>query len=187
MFSKLFSTIFLAHTLFSLTSAAQVDLSTVGPLTPLSSKSKICNVLDYGGVADNSTDIGPAITLAFSSCASTGNATLYIPPGSYSRTPPPPNISSQTYNRSQNRRNAQKRLCLRPPNRRPHHLDLRRHFQRKRLRPRIRHRHRSLFFQLPRRNKRTRLPHTPLLVRTKRASIPVYLLHVDIHPRYHIR
>jgi rhamnogalacturonan hydrolase len=86
MFSKLFSAILLANTLFSAwTSATQVDLSTVGPLTPLSSKTKICNILNYGGVADNSTDIGPAIELAFSSCAITGAATIYIPPGSYSR------------------------------------------------------------------------------------------------------
>ncbi|KAN0092144.1 carbohydrate-binding module family 1 protein [Hyaloscypha variabilis] len=85
MFSELFSAVLLANTLFSaLTSATQVDLSTVGPLTPLSSKTKICNILDYGGIADNSTDIGPAIELAFSSCAITGAATIYIPPGSYS-------------------------------------------------------------------------------------------------------
>jgi len=36
-------------------------------------------------VADNKTDIGPAIKLAFSSCAISGGATIYIPPGSYSR------------------------------------------------------------------------------------------------------
>jgi rhamnogalacturonan hydrolase len=64
---------------------ALVDLSSVGPSTPLSAKSTICNVLNYGGVADNKTDIGPAIKLAFSSCAIKGGATLYIPPGSYSR------------------------------------------------------------------------------------------------------
>ncbi|KAH7379816.1 pectin lyase fold/virulence factor [Cadophora sp. MPI-SDFR-AT-0126] len=64
--------------------AAQVDKTTVGPLTPLSSKSKICNVLDYGAKADNKTDIGPAILSAFSKCASNGGATIYVPPGSYS-------------------------------------------------------------------------------------------------------
>jgi rhamnogalacturonan hydrolase len=36
----------------------------VGPTTPLSSKSNICNILDYGGCADGK-DIGPAITDAF--------------------------------------------------------------------------------------------------------------------------
>ena len=65
--------------------AAQVDKSKVGPLTALSSKSKVCNVLDYGGKADNKTDIGPAISAAFTQCAGLGKATLYIPPGSYSR------------------------------------------------------------------------------------------------------
>jgi len=64
--------------------AAQVDTAAVGAKTPLSSKSTICNVLDYGAVADNKTDIGPAILKAFSSCASSGGATIYVPPGSYS-------------------------------------------------------------------------------------------------------
>lgn len=73
--------------LFSSLAQAQaiVDKSTVGPLTTLSTKSKVCSVLDYGGVADNATDVGPAILKAFSECASTGGATIYIPPGSYSR------------------------------------------------------------------------------------------------------
>ena len=33
-----------------------VDKSKVGPLTALSAKSKICNVLNYGAIADNKTD-----------------------------------------------------------------------------------------------------------------------------------
>lgn len=86
MVSKLFSALlvpaFLLPTLAQ--AAAQVDLTSVGPLTALSSKSKICNVLDYGGVADNSTDLAPAIEKAFSSCAISGGATIYIPPGTYS-------------------------------------------------------------------------------------------------------
>lgn len=85
MFSKFMANLLLPALLFSLLSqATQVNLDTVGPLTPLSAKSKICNVLDYGAVADNITDIGPAIKSAFSSCAASGAATLYIPPGSYS-------------------------------------------------------------------------------------------------------
>ncbi|TVY36592.1 putative rhamnogalacturonase A [Lachnellula subtilissima] len=64
--------------------AAQIDITSLGPKTALSAKSKICNVLDYGAVADNKTDIGPAILKAFSSCATTGGATIYVPPGSYS-------------------------------------------------------------------------------------------------------
>jgi rhamnogalacturonan hydrolase len=47
-------------------------------------------------VADNSTDLGPAIKSAFSSCAITGGATIYIPPGSYSRTFPLISIPSNT-------------------------------------------------------------------------------------------
>ena len=86
MFSKLFSALLLLTLLLSsVVQATQVDKRSVGALTPLSSKSKICNVLDYGGVADNKTDIGPAIKSAFSSCVISGGATLYIPPGSYSR------------------------------------------------------------------------------------------------------
>jgi rhamnogalacturonan hydrolase len=90
MFFNLFSTVALAALLLSpLTSATQVDKRSVGALTPLSSKTKVCNILDYGGVADNSTDIGPAIKLAFSSCAISGGATIYIPPGYYSCTSSP--------------------------------------------------------------------------------------------------
>lgn len=85
MLSKLLFVVPLAALLLSpLTSATLVDKRSVGALTPLSSKTKICNVLDYGAVADNSTDLGPAIKSAFSSCAITGGATIYIPPGSYS-------------------------------------------------------------------------------------------------------
>ena len=55
-----------------------------GALTPLSSKSKQCSVLDYGGVADGETDVGPAITKAFTDCVGDGSATLVIPDGNYS-------------------------------------------------------------------------------------------------------
>ncbi|KAL6235692.1 RGase A [Aspergillus navahoensis] len=55
----------------------------VGPLTSVSSKSqtKTCNVLDYGAVADKSTDIGPALSSAWDECADGG--VVYIPPGDY--------------------------------------------------------------------------------------------------------
>jgi rhamnogalacturonan hydrolase len=86
MLSKLLSSLVLpALLLSSFTDATQVDKRSVGALTPLSSKTKVCNILDYGGIADNSTDIGPAIKSAFSDCAINGGATIYIPPGSYSR------------------------------------------------------------------------------------------------------
>ena len=55
----------------------------VGPLTSASSKAayKTCNVLDYGAVADNSTDLGPAITSAWDECSDGG--LIYIPSGNY--------------------------------------------------------------------------------------------------------
>lgn len=86
MFSNIVSALLVPALLFSslVQGAAQVDKASVGPLTPLSAKSKICNVLDYGAKADNKTDIGPAILSAFSKCAITGGATIYVPPGSYS-------------------------------------------------------------------------------------------------------
>lgn len=49
----------------------------------------MCNVLDYGGVADNATDIGPAIRKAYTDCvsrATTSNpadTVLLVPPGTY--------------------------------------------------------------------------------------------------------
>ncbi|TVY51695.1 Rhamnogalacturonase A, partial [Lachnellula cervina] len=85
MFFNIFKAVVPALLLSSVAqAAAQIDTTSVGAKTPLSSKSKICNVLDYGAVADNKTDIGPAILKAFSSCATTGGATIYVPPGSYS-------------------------------------------------------------------------------------------------------
>lgn len=48
-----------------------------------------CNVLSYGGVADNATDIAPAITKAYTDCvrgATTTNpadTVLYVPQGTY--------------------------------------------------------------------------------------------------------
>ena len=58
----------------------------VGPTSSLSDKSgTICNVLDYGGVADGKTDIAVAITNAFSQCVvkASGGATLLVPEGEY--------------------------------------------------------------------------------------------------------
>ena len=46
----------------------------VGPLTSTQSKwtTKVCNVTDYGAVADGQTDLGPALTAAFNACSSGG-------------------------------------------------------------------------------------------------------------------
>lgn len=85
MFHNLLTTIGISATLLSAVRAdASIDYTALGPSTSLASKSTICSVLDYGGVADGTTDVGPAILEAFSSCAAAGGATLYIPPGNYS-------------------------------------------------------------------------------------------------------
>jgi len=45
---------------------------------------KTCSVLDYGGKADNRTDVGPAMLNAYKSCVSgTAGAVLLVPTGSY--------------------------------------------------------------------------------------------------------
>ncbi len=64
---------------------AMVDKRSVGAKTALSAKSTICNVKDYGAVADGKTDIGPAISKAYSQCAIKGGATILVPPGNYAR------------------------------------------------------------------------------------------------------
>lgn len=55
----------------------------VGPLTSHAAKSKVktCSVLDYGGKADKSTDVGPALLKAFAACKSGG--TVVVPAGDY--------------------------------------------------------------------------------------------------------
>ncbi|KAM0155045.1 hypothetical protein ACHAQE_006947 [Botrytis cinerea] len=54
----------------------------VGPLTSRESKAtKVCSVLDYGGKASKTSDIGPALTSAFAACKTGG--TVYVPPGDY--------------------------------------------------------------------------------------------------------
>ncbi len=53
----------LTSVLLATVASAQLSGS-VGPTTPLSQKSHICSVLDYGGSV-GSSDIGPAITSAF--------------------------------------------------------------------------------------------------------------------------
>ncbi|ESZ92426.1 rhamnogalacturonan hydrolase [Sclerotinia borealis F-4128] len=58
---------------------------TVGPLTSRESKAtKVCSVLDYGGVASKTSDIGPALASAFAACKTGG--TVYVPPGDYGMT-----------------------------------------------------------------------------------------------------
>ncbi len=62
--------------------AAQLSGS-VGPTTTRAAKRavKVCNVLNYGGVASQTSDIGPPLASAFVACKSGG--TVYVPPGNY--------------------------------------------------------------------------------------------------------
>jgi rhamnogalacturonan hydrolase len=56
----------------------------VGPTTPLSEKTYECNVLNYGAVADNATDISAALNLAFESCVlKHPGSRLVVPAGNY--------------------------------------------------------------------------------------------------------
>lgn len=56
---------------------------TVGPTTTTAEKAakKICNILDYGGVASATTDNSAAINSAWEACKTGGQ--IYIPKGSY--------------------------------------------------------------------------------------------------------
>lgn len=57
----------------------------VGATTPLSEKTHICNVLDYGARNDNTTDVASAFEAAFTQCVipNPGIARLYVPQGQY--------------------------------------------------------------------------------------------------------
>ncbi|ETS76288.1 rhamnogalacturonase B [Pestalotiopsis fici W106-1] len=72
----------LATASFVLPATAQLS-GTVGPTTSTSAKAatKVCNILDYGGVASATTDNGAAIQSAWDACKSGGQ--VYIPEGDY--------------------------------------------------------------------------------------------------------
>lgn len=82
MAPRLFTSGLLATIGYVLPAAAQLS-GTVGPTTTTSAKSstKVCNIMDYGGVADASTDNGGAISDAWTACASGGE--VLIPEGDY--------------------------------------------------------------------------------------------------------
>lgn len=48
-----------------------------------------CNVLNYGAVADNTTDLGPALTKTWNECvipqatSTASDTSLYVPPGNF--------------------------------------------------------------------------------------------------------
>lgn len=56
---------------------------TYGPITNTGEKRAVkqCSVLDYGAVADKSTDLGPALTKAWAACQTGG--IVIIPAGDY--------------------------------------------------------------------------------------------------------
>lgn len=62
--------------------AAQLN-GTVGPTTTTAEKAavKVCSVLDYGGVASKTSDIGPPLASAWADCIDGGE--VYIPSGDY--------------------------------------------------------------------------------------------------------
>ncbi|KAB8205934.1 pectin lyase fold/virulence factor [Aspergillus parasiticus] len=56
----------------------------VGPTTPLSEKTTECNILSYGAVADNSTDISTALETTFNDCVRPNpGSRLVVPEGQY--------------------------------------------------------------------------------------------------------
>lgn len=56
----------------------------VGPITPLSKKTKICNIVDYGAKADNKTNVAPALRDAFQKCVLPNpGSRLFVPSGNY--------------------------------------------------------------------------------------------------------
>ncbi|OJJ65902.1 hypothetical protein ASPBRDRAFT_667043 [Aspergillus brasiliensis CBS 101740] len=56
----------------------------VGPTTKLEDKTIECNILDYGGVADNETDVATAIETTFTDCVlNNPKSRLVVPEGNY--------------------------------------------------------------------------------------------------------
>ncbi|EGU85731.1 hypothetical protein FOXB_03735 [Fusarium oxysporum f. sp. conglutinans Fo5176] len=70
--------------LFSAILATAQLTGPVGPLTALSQKTHECNILDYGAVNDNSTDIADAIEKTFKTCVLPhAGSRLIVPDGQY--------------------------------------------------------------------------------------------------------
>ncbi|KAJ5313750.1 uncharacterized protein N7443_000634 [Penicillium atrosanguineum] len=73
---------FLLFTLLGLSNAQLIG--PVGPTTALKDKTIECNVLDYGAVADNATDISTPLETAFTECVlSHPGSRLVVPEGDY--------------------------------------------------------------------------------------------------------
>jgi rhamnogalacturonan hydrolase len=79
----LFLVSYLLHLIFPVQVLTQL-IASVGPTTPLILKQIECNILSYGAIADNQTDISSAIHTAFNECVKTNpGSRLIIPPGNY--------------------------------------------------------------------------------------------------------
>jgi rhamnogalacturonan hydrolase len=56
----------------------------VGPTTPLAEKTYECDILDYGAVADNVTDVSTALQSTFEECVlKHPGSRLVVPAGNY--------------------------------------------------------------------------------------------------------
>jgi hypothetical protein len=76
----------LSHFFLPLLSGIAVGqlIGPVGPTTALEDKNIECNILDYGGIADNSTDISTALETVFSECVlKKPGSRLIVPEGEY--------------------------------------------------------------------------------------------------------
>lgn len=69
--------------LFTWTSISQL-IGPVGVTTPLHEKTRVCNILHYGGVPDNHTDVALSITQTFEKCVKYHpKSRLVVPLGNY--------------------------------------------------------------------------------------------------------
>ncbi|KAF5524487.1 putative rhamnogalacturonase A [Colletotrichum aenigma] len=68
----------------SLSGVAAQLTGPVGPTTALGKKTTECNILNYGGISDNSTDVADAIENAYKSCVLVhAGSCLIVPEGNY--------------------------------------------------------------------------------------------------------
>lgn len=76
------SSLILLYLLYDLVSCQLIG--PVGPTTRLEEKDTECNILDYGAVADNKTDVSGAIEAAFTKCVlQHPGSRLTVPEGNY--------------------------------------------------------------------------------------------------------
>ncbi|KAL7650277.1 hypothetical protein ACMYSQ_012077 [Aspergillus niger] len=77
------SILFILFSVFAGLAAGQL-IGPVGPTTQLEDKDIECNILDYGGVADNETDVATSIETTFTECVlNNPKSRLVIPEGDY--------------------------------------------------------------------------------------------------------